>query len=81
VRCIFGIHQRELSINDLEEGGVRKTCSQPDLDQGSLTLIQLADALADDIDQDLLVGNVFQCFFYKMACHKLWIRSFEKMER
>ncbi len=44
-------------------------------------MIELADALADDIDQHLLVGNVFEGFFYKMTCHKWWIGIFEKMER
>ncbi len=43
-------------------------------------MVELADALADDVDQHLLVGNVFEGFFYKMTCHKWWIRSFEKMD-
>ena len=33
-------------------------------------MIELSDALADDIYQHLLIGNVFEGFFYKMACHK-----------
>ena len=44
-------------------------------------MIELADALADDVDQHLLVWNVLEGFFYKMACHKWWIRSFERMGR
>ena len=44
-------------------------------------MIKLAHALADDVDQYLLVGNVLEGFFYKMACHKWWIRSFERMGR
>jgi hypothetical protein len=59
----------ELPIDDLEERGVGQTGTQADFNERPFTLVQLSNPLAHDVDQDLLIGNVFEGFLHKLAVH------------
>jgi hypothetical protein len=67
------VFQRQFSSNDFEQCCVSKSGSQTDLHQRPFALVELSDTFADDVDQNLLVRDVFKGFFNEVASHmKVW---------
>ena len=70
MRCVRGIFQGKFPTDKLQKRSIGQAGTQAYFDQWALALVELPHTLADDVNQHLLVWDVFEGFFNEMAGHK-----------
>ena len=65
----LGKGESDFAFDHFLQGDVGKPSTKARIDHGAFSCVQLLDPLADDIYQNLLVGDFLEGFFEQMAGH------------